>query len=598
MALWSAAARRRFLSLIVSIYEPPKSGRRGRCRPRPPTPPDVLSGIRRFHSRCVQPRMPAWTRLTSRCVSNHWLFMARCVTTGLLARRHPAFPRLRRVPRHSAATRRFGSGSPRWSWSPCTASDARTEVSAESNRPDLPGDPCTPRGGNRSPSRSGRELSSPIIADKPIPLGCASREPPGCDPASRSRLFGAMPSVPPLRRRWPRNLRSSTNATSLFLPIDAQTQRLFQEPSHRREHAARPPPSTARRCCSHPHSGRSDGHASFQLLAPSHPEADSPTTAKVVRLAASLRVRAMQTPSCISPASRKRRTIRSRRLSAIRRASRDIKMSWFTRSKNFSRSTSTTIPRPSATYSFAFRKSVVRSASGTEASGSSPKKVGSSKVFQHLQNRLLHQTVDYRRDAQLTHPGVWPARLRGICTPRTGLRLVRPVQKRRRQFLSMRGEPGFEFVDGHPETASPAAPLFAFTRRWARCEFMPSQILSIKNAVAVTTVVGAEVETGGQGSCWDGRRGCLRLHLERFRLRFRRRRSRRGAPLRPPRGVGIGRVPALLSLRIHRVVSDWLSLATKIRPFAALARYGGPPRRALPGLVGAIVGRANYYGLG
>ncbi len=64
-------------------------------------------------------------------------------------------------------------------------------------------------------------------------------------------------------------------------------------------------------------------------------------------------IRRMHTPLCIITACRNRRIIRSNRLSPIHLANRDIRMSWLTRSKNFSRSTSTTISYPSLTYSLA-----------------------------------------------------------------------------------------------------------------------------------------------------------------------------------------------------------------------------------------------------
>jgi len=64
-------------------------------------------------------------------------------------------------------------------------------------------------------------------------------------------------------------------------------------------------------------------------------------------------VLALTTPSCIIPAARNRRISFSTRTSSTRRATRDISTSWFTRSKNFSRSMSTTQRLPSPMYACA-----------------------------------------------------------------------------------------------------------------------------------------------------------------------------------------------------------------------------------------------------
>src|SRR5262249_55428851 len=58
-------------------------------------------------------------------------------------------------------------------------------------------------------------------------------------------------------------------------------------------------------------------------------------------------------PCASTPAVRKPRISRSRRRSDTRLATSPIKMSWLTRSKNFSRSMSTTQPYPAAMYSCA-----------------------------------------------------------------------------------------------------------------------------------------------------------------------------------------------------------------------------------------------------
>ena len=47
---------------------------------------------------------------------------------------------------------------------------------------------------------------------------------------ARSRLWGAMPSVPSASSRWPRNLRSRTGATALFCRLTLRRSRFSRKP--------------------------------------------------------------------------------------------------------------------------------------------------------------------------------------------------------------------------------------------------------------------------------------------------------------------------------------------------------------------------------
>ncbi|MGF6609145.1 hypothetical protein OKW45_004067 [Paraburkholderia sp. WSM4175] len=122
--------------------------------------------------------------------------------------------------------------------------------------------------------------------------------------------------------------------------------------------------------------------------------------------------------------SQQRRISRIALASPIRFCRRSIRMSWLTRSKNFSRSTSTTIHRPDYTYDCA-----ASTASCARRPGRKPQlcslKEGSQNRLQHLLQRLLHQPVRYRRDARLALTSV---RFRHHQPPyRTGP--VRPLQQ-------------------------------------------------------------------------------------------------------------------------------------------------------------------------
>jgi hypothetical protein len=66
--------------------------------------------------------------------------------------------------------------------------------------------------------------------------------------------------------------------------------------------------------------------------------------------------------------------------------------------------------------------------------------------FQDLQERLLNQPVNHRRDAPLAHPA---ARLRDF-HPANRLRLVAAVQQRGDQRFTVRRDPRQQVGDGHP----------------------------------------------------------------------------------------------------------------------------------------------------
>jgi hypothetical protein len=76
-------------------------------------------------------------------------------------------------------------------------------------------------------------------------------------------------------------------------------------------------------------------------------------------------------------------------------------MSWLTRSKNFSRSTSTTIRRPDWTYACAASHRIMRTPSRSKAVAVFAEG-GVHHRLQHLQQCLLDQPIRHRRDAQLT----------------------------------------------------------------------------------------------------------------------------------------------------------------------------------------------------
>ncbi len=90
-------------------------------------------------------------------------------------------------------------------------------------------------------------------------------------------------------------------------------------------------------------------------------------------------------------------------------------MSWFTRSKNVARSTSTTTRRPACTQVCAARTHPPARTARTVTVGVLAE-VRVQERLQHLQQRLLDQAIRHRRDAELAlaPPGL------GIATKRTG----------------------------------------------------------------------------------------------------------------------------------------------------------------------------------
>lgn len=136
-----------------------------------------------------------------------------------------------------------------------------------------------------------------------------------------------------------------------LVPIDLQTQPLLQVPGDRLHH---------------PFPGRLRLHVDVTVVGITA-EAVAPPFQRLVQIVqqdvgeqrrqrTALRgpfFPVCATPSIITPAVRYRRITRRRRLSPIRRATRAISTSWFTRSKNFSRSISTTKRYPASTWAWA-----------------------------------------------------------------------------------------------------------------------------------------------------------------------------------------------------------------------------------------------------
>ena len=123
-------------------------------------------------------------------------------------------------------------------------------------------------------------------------------------------------------------------------------------------------------------------------------------------------------PSAIMPASRYRRISCSTRPSPIFFASLLISRSWLTRSKNFSRSMSTTQRLPCATYWRAWPPPDARCA--PVESRSSPPRSRLEDRWQHLMQRLLDQSIHHRRNAECAYPAL---RLRYV-HPAYRLRLI------------------------------------------------------------------------------------------------------------------------------------------------------------------------------
>jgi hypothetical protein len=123
------------------------------------------------------------------------------------------------------------------------------------------------------------------------------------------------------------------------------------------------------------------------------------------------------------PLVRYARTSRITPASATRFCKRSIRMSWLTRSKNFSRSTSTTTAGPIA-HTLEPQNGPMRTAVRTEAVAVLAEGWIKHRL-QHLQQRLLYQPIRHRRDAKLALASI---RL-GDRDPAHRLRPVRPPQQ-------------------------------------------------------------------------------------------------------------------------------------------------------------------------
>ena len=94
--------------------------------------------------------------------------------------------------------------------------------------------------------------------------------------------------------------------------------------------------------------------------------------------------------------------------SSMRLLNRSIRMSWLTRLKNFSRSTSTTTCRPACTCACAANTASCARRPGAKAVAVLAKS-GVQNRLQHLQQRLLDQPIRHRRNAKLALAtvGLW-----------------------------------------------------------------------------------------------------------------------------------------------------------------------------------------------
>jgi hypothetical protein len=197
-------------------------------------------------------------------------------------------------------------------------------------------------GGSSSPSRAttarvpellNRRRLRPVEPPR-IPLPDLRLEP--------FRLVGAHLQ----RGLWARSCCSPETSAAMAGPRRS-CPRIHLEPERRQEVRLSEPSTrsplagTARRCCSRRRSGRIGGRVA-PVPGPARRAGRWTAAATAARPAASPRPRLTHDSPAISPACRYLRMRSRMRLSFTRRATRDIKMSWLTRSKNFSRSMSTT----------------------------------------------------------------------------------------------------------------------------------------------------------------------------------------------------------------------------------------------------------------
>jgi len=192
----------------------------------------------------------------------------------------------------------------------------------------------------------------------------------------------------------------------------------------------------------------------------------------------------LASPPSITPAFRKARMSLSTRLSVTRAATRAIKPSWLTRSKNFSRSKINDDVVASAMYRCAWAHGLVGRAPRSEA----VTVLGERRIpllLEDLQQGLLDQTIDDTRDAELSDPRP-PAWVFRPVLPAAAGRFLRADETewlasvhagdpwRRRRFI--------------PSTPGP--PLFCRTRFHALSRFRWSHTSSISCAQAGLSGVG------------------------------------------------------------------------------------------------------------
>ena len=248
----------------------------------------------------------------------------------------------------------------------------------------------------------------------------------------------------------------------------------------------------------------------------------------------------MQTPSCIMPRLQEATHDPQEDVwSAIRRGQPgDIRMSWSPPGRRtFPGPRPPRLPdRPSATYSFAFRRASCGSGVGDGSRSSSPKRYRVQQRFQRTpQDRL-------RCTSRSTTVGMPNCRIPARGPP--GLGDLHPSHRTPARTscpgsdavssCSMRGEPGFEFVDGHPvcARAPPCSPLPVDGLGANSCH---------RKSFPSRTRLRSRPWSGPRSRPWSrlvlGRTPCGCLRTPRtLPLRFRRRRIASWRPLRPPRG--------------------------------------------------------------
>ena len=311
-------------------------------------------------------------------------------------------------------------------------------------------------------------------------------------------------------------------------------QRLFQEPSHRREHAARPPPPTARRYCSRPRTGRTGAHAA---LAPCPVvQAGSPTAATAAPL---------------------RRPLRSRDANAVlhharlQEATHDPQKTFVGDPASQPRHQDVVVhpveelfqvhvhhDRSALRHVFLrLPQSVVRSASGTEAVARVRKggvQQGSSTCrIDCCTSRSTTVGMPNCRIPAFGPPGL------GICTPRTGLGSYVPSRSDAVSSCRCAASQG-----SSSSTVIPSAP------GRAPCSPLPVDGLGAnschRKSFPSRTRLRSRPWSGPRSRPWSrlvlGRTPWMLATPRTLPLRFRRRRSRRGAPPPSAPRVGIGRV--------------------------------------------------------